>query len=525
MNISYRWLKSLVPDLQGTPQQVADRLAMLGAPVDEVLDLGAEIGDVRIARVTDVRPHPNADKLRVCTVDAGTGEALQVVCGAPNVEAGRLYPFAPVGATLPGGMQIKKAKLRGEASEGMLCSARELGLGRDHAGLMTLSGDFAPGANFRDALGLDDARLLVDVTPNRSELLSHVGIARELAPGGQAGVSLPAFDGAPAVQVDARTAGAEGEAGGVRLAIEDVAGCPRYMAAVIRGVRIAPSPEWLATRLRAVGLRPINNVVDATNYVLHELGQPLHAFDLEKLAGPAIRVRRAGAGETFVTLDGVERTLEPGDLMIADGQRSVAIAGVMGGLNSEVGDGTRDVLLECALFDPRSVRKTSRRLGLSTDASYRFERGVDPEGMPRALARAVELIVAVAGGTLKDAVDLNAQPFERRVIELRPSRVERVLGVALPPEEIAALLKEIGFGVETAPEPRVGDTEALEGEGSESPEMANGFGFEGLGSLEPDEASTMLSRLFDSALAKHFESTGLIGAPPLHVSVPGYRPD
>jgi phenylalanyl-tRNA synthetase beta chain len=450
MNLSYRWLKSLVPGLEGTPQQVADRLAMLGAPVDEVLDLGAEIGDVLIARVDEVRPHPNGDKLRVCSVDAGGGERLQVVCGAPNVQAGGFYPFAPIGATLPGGLQIRKAKLRGEASEGMLCSARELGLGRDHAGLLALSGEWTPGARFVDAVELDDARLVVDITPNRSELLSHVGIAREVAPGGVAGVTLPDFANSAGVPVDARRVEAEGEAGGVRLAIDDVDGCPRYMAAVIRGVGVGPSPEWLATRLRAVGLRPINNVVDATNYVLHELGQPLHAFDLAKLAGPAIRVRRAAPGETFVTLDGVERALEPGDLMIADGERSVAIAGVMGGLNSEVGDDTTDVLLECALFDSRSVRKTSRRLGLSTDASYRFERGVDPEGLPRALSRVAGLVVAVAGGEVVDAVDLDPAPFQRRVVELRPDRVERLLGIAVPSTEIAELLEAIGFGVEDA---------------------------------------------------------------------------
>jgi phenylalanyl-tRNA synthetase beta chain len=448
MNVSYRWLQSLVPTLQGSPQEVADRLAMLGAPVDEVVDLGAGIGDVVIARVSDVRPHPNADKLRVCTVDAGTGEPLQVVCGAPNVQAGRLYPFAPIGATLPGGMQIKKAKLRGEASEGMLCSARELGLGRDHSGLMTLAGEWQPGTNFRSALGLDDARLVVDVTPNRPELLSHLGIAREAAPNGQADVRLPAFPNAGGVSFDVRSSAETGDVGGVRLAIEDVDGCPRFTAAVIRGVHVAQSPEWLATRLRAVGLRPINNVVDATNYVMHELGQPLHAYDLAKLQGPALRVVRAAPDETFVTLDGVERALEATDLMIADGERSVGIAGVMGGENSEVGDDTADVLLECALFDPRSVRKTSRRLGLSTDASYRFERGVDPEGQVAALRRTAELIIAVAGGELVDAIDLHPRPFARRVVELRPERVAKVLGTEIPASEIASLLSAIGFGVE-----------------------------------------------------------------------------
>lgn len=445
MNVSYRWLQSLAPTLSGSPQEVADRLALLGAPVDEVVDLGAEIGGIVIARVDEVRPHPNADKLRVCTVDAGTGEPLQVVCGAPNVEAGRFYPLAPVGATMPGGMAIKKAKLRGEASEGMLCSARELGLGRDHGGLMTLAGEWTPGANLRDALGLDDARLLVDVTPNRPELLSHVGIAREAAPGGAADVTLPAVPNAVEVDYTTVEGKSTAETAGVRIAIDDAAGCPRYMAAVVRGISVGPSPEWLATRLRAIGLRPLNNVVDATNYVMMELGQPLHAFDLAHLNGGQIRVRRAEEGERFVTLDGTERVLTSTDVMIADGERSVAIAGVMGGENSEVGDGTTDLLIECALFDPALVRKTARRLGLSTDASYRFERGVDPEGQPAALRRVVELILAVAGGRVEGAVDVNPTPFHPLIVFLRPKRIEQVLGVALPVDEVRSLLNGIGF--------------------------------------------------------------------------------
>ncbi|HKP75446.1 MAG TPA: phenylalanine--tRNA ligase subunit beta, partial [Longimicrobiaceae bacterium] len=331
MDVSYRWLKALAPGIQGTAREVADRLAMLGAPVDEVIDLGAELGDVVIARVDEVRPHPDADRLRLCTVVAGKGEPLQVVCGAPNVEAGHFYPFAPVGAKLPGGMEIKQAKLRGEVSEGMLCSARELGLGRDHAGLMTLAGEYKPGTRFREALGLDDWRLVVDVTPNRGELLSHVGIARELAPDGVDDVELPSFPGAPRIKLPCRSARREGECGPIHVEIDDVDGCPRYMGAIVRGVKIAPSPEWLASRLRAVGQRPINNVVDATNYVLQELGQPLHAFDLAKLQGGEIRIRRAADGERLRTLDGVDRDLVVGDLVIADEVRPVGLAGVMGG--------------------------------------------------------------------------------------------------------------------------------------------------------------------------------------------------
>lgn len=449
MNISYRWLQSLTPSLDASPRTLADRLSLLGAPVDEVVELAAEIGDVVIARVAAVRQHPNADRLRLCTVDAGGPEPLQVVCGAPNVEAGGLYPFAPIGSSLPGGVSIRRAKLRGEASEGMLCSARELGLGRDAAGLMTLHGDFTPGANFVETLGLDDVRLVLDVTPNRPELLSHLGVAREVAPEGVAGVQLPIFSGADESPFTLSRTELEGEVGGVRVVIEDPAGCPRYTAAVIRGVRVAPSPEWLAGRLRAVGLRPINNVVDATNYVLHEVGQPIHAFDLARLSGPEIRIRKAAAGESMRTLDGGERTLVAGELVIADAERAVALAGVMGGENSEVGEATTDLLIEVALFEARAVRRTARRLGLSTDASYRFERGVDPEGLPRALTRVVQLITAVAGGRAEPvAIDLNPISFAPSLMELRPSRVRQILGVELAAGEAASLLREIGFGVE-----------------------------------------------------------------------------
>jgi phenylalanyl-tRNA synthetase beta chain len=455
MNVSYRWLQSLVPGLAEPPAQLAHRLSLLGAPADEVVDLGAGVEGVVIGRVLEVRQHPNADKLRVTRVDAGGAGPVQVVCGAPNVEAGRFYPFAPVGASLPGGLKIGKAKLRGETSEGMLCSARELGLGRDHSGLMTLAGDeWEPGAPFLRALGLDDVRLVLDITPNRPEMLSHVGVAREVAPNGAADVRVPDFPNAPASPLEVRTAGAEGELGGVRVRIEDVEGCPRYTAAIVRGVRVGPSPEWLASRLRAVGVRPINNVVDATNYVLHELGQPIHAFDLDRLRGPEIVVRRARPGETLRTLDGVDRALSEKSLLIADAEGPVALAGVMGGENSEVHDGTTAILLEVALFDPKAVRGTRTPFGLSTDASYRFERGVDPEGQARALERVVQLVVAVAGGQAdRDALDLSPAPFTRRVVELRPERVKQVLGVELPAGEIAGLLGAIGFDVDASAAP------------------------------------------------------------------------
>lgn len=449
MNISYRWLRALAPTIQESPAELVERLSSLGAPVDELVPLGDAVGDVVIARVEGVRPHPNADRLRLCTVNAGGADTVQVVCGAPNVKSGQFYPFAPVGAELPGGIKIRKAKLRGESSEGMLCSARELGLGRDHAGLMALHGTWAPGAPLVQSLGLDDVRLVVDVTPNRSELLSHIGVARELAPEGHADLQLPAFPDAWGGELHVRPPSDGETVGGVCISIADPDGCPRYTAAVVRGVSVGPSPEWLATRLRAVGVRPINNVVDATNYVLYELGQPLHAFDLSRLAGSEIRVRRARPGERITTIDGVERTLAGDELVIADAREPVALAGVMGGENSEVTADTKDVLIECALFDPKTVRRTARRLGLVTDAAHRFERGVDPAGQPVALARVVDLITAVAGGTPEPlALDINPVPFRRTRLALRPSRVEQVLGVAVPAAEVKRLLAPIGFQVE-----------------------------------------------------------------------------
>lgn len=449
MNVSYRWLTALAPGLTDAPARVVERLAMYGAPVDEVIELGAGISDIVIARVEGVRRHPNAERLSLCEVDAGGGERVQVVCGAPNVKAGRYYPFAPVGARLPGGITIRKAKIRGEESQGMLCSERELGLGRDHGGIMELRGEYAPGAPFAATLGLDDVRFVVDVTPNRPDLLSHWGLARELAPGGEAGLELPPFpDGGAAVASGVAFGRVEraGEAGGVQVRIEDAPGCPRYLGAVIRGVRVGPSPEWLAGRLRTVGLRPINNVVDATNYVLYELGQPLHAFDLDRLGGGEVRIRRARAGETIVTLDGERRVLGEEMLVIADGRVPVAVAGVMGGEESEVTAETANVFLECALFDPKVIRRTRRALGLSTDASYRYERGVDPEGMERAARRALELIRQVAGGeVVEGAVDVNPVPASAPVVALRPSRASAVLGVPFSAEAVAGHLEPLGF--------------------------------------------------------------------------------
>jgi phenylalanyl-tRNA synthetase beta chain len=449
MNISYRWLRDLAPGLEDGPEEVADRLARLGAPADSATPIGAALGDILVARVEASEKHPNADRLTLCRVDAGTGATLDVVCGAPNVREGALYPFAPVGATLPGGVRIRKAKIRGEVSEGMLCSARELGLGHDHTGILELEGDFAPGASFVEAAGLEDTRLELDITADRPDLLSHIGVARALEGVDGVRIAAPPGVGAPLLDDPAlESGGAEVASAGVRIAIDDPEACYRFLGAVIEGVEVGPSPAWLAMRLRAVGLRPINNVVDVTNYVTHELGRPMHAYDLDRLEGGEIRVRWARAGEKLRTLDGVDRTLEDGMLVIADGARAVGLAGVMGGEDTEVGEETRTVLLELAHFRPTTVRATRRAAHLSTDASYRFERGVDPDEAERALRRALAMIVALAGGRVRGAIgDAHPTPADRPEVTLRTPRASRLLGVPLGTERVRALLAPIGLEI------------------------------------------------------------------------------
>ncbi len=448
MNVSYRWLADLVPGLEIEPDAVAEHLALRGAPVEGMSTVAEGLGDVIVARVLTSGPHPNADRLSLCTVDAGSG-TLQVVCGAPNVRADGWYPFVPVGATLPGDFRIKKAKIRGEYSEGMLCSPRELGLGADHSGLLELRGDFEPGESFVKALGLDDVTLDVEITANRGDLLSHVGVARELASLGEGSVRLPDIPGDPHPALSYEEGAPEVRAGSVSIRIDDPDLCSRYLGAVIRGVTIGPSPAWLQARLRGAGARPINNVVDATNYVMLEMGQPLHAFDLAKLEGSSIVVRRAGEAEKrFTTLDDEERRLTPDMLMICDAEKPVAIAGVMGGLHSEVDESTTDILLECALFHPPSIRSTRRSLVMSTDASYRFERGVDPEEMRSAAERAIALILSTAGGIVDGPVlDVHPGTFAPATVALRLSRIEAVLGVPIPADRVQALLEPLGFRV------------------------------------------------------------------------------
>lgn len=443
MNISFNWIDELA-GLRGKlrdPRALAERLTMTAAAVEKVETVGAGLDGIVVSRVLETRPHPNADRLTLCKVDRGAGEVLDVVCGAPVVVAGGFYPHVAPGGELPAGFRIESRKIRGELSHGMLCSEAELELGRDKGGIMRLADGLEPGTPLSDALGLPDTRLTLDLNPNRVDLACHMGVAREVG-----GPPTPRDFGGPAWSPEWRDGESEASGAGVTVRIEHLNRCPRYMAAVIRGVTVGPSPPWLAGRLLAVGARPISNVVDATNYVLNEYNQPLHAFDLARLSGAEIRVRAAVAGEPLTTLDGQEHKLTPAQTVIADRDRAIAFAGVMGGLDTEVTEGTVDLLIECASFDPAGVRRTRAGAGLSTDASYRFERGIDVHAQERALARCVELILATAGGEA-DAIGLRAGPPPDPVppVDLRVSRVNQVLGFGVDGAEVLAALEPIGF--------------------------------------------------------------------------------
>ncbi|MBE0591603.1 MAG: phenylalanine--tRNA ligase subunit beta, partial [Gemmatimonadales bacterium] len=446
MNVSLSWLSALL-GRELDADDVSRRLTMLGAAVEGIERINEELDDVIVALVEHVEPHPDADRLTLCQVNDGQ-QVRQVVCGATNVRAGRKYPYAPAGGVLPGGFKLSARKIRGIVSNGMLCSPKELGLGLDHEGIMDLETDATPGTRLVDVMPLRDVRLAIDVTADRPDLLAHKGVARELAAVYGVPIRLPAIPGAPDTGPAPRRVQRQGTVGNVEIAIEDAEGCPRYMGAVIRGVTVGPSPDWLQARLRSIGARPINNVVDATNYILYELNQPMHAFDLAKVRGGKIVVRRAVQGEQILTLDGERRELTGEMTMICDAEGVTAIAGVMGGEDSEVTPETTDILLECAYFDPKRIRKTRQALKMSTDASYRFERGIDLEGMSDALRRAVVLIRAVAGGTEPDeGVDVHPKPSKPRTVFLRPARVEHLLGVPLSRDAIEGYLVRLGFPV------------------------------------------------------------------------------
>jgi phenylalanyl-tRNA synthetase beta chain len=446
VNASYEWLGELVP-LKLTPIELRDLLTARCATVDDVIQLNVELRDIVVARVVEAARHPNSDHLWLTKVDAGGGTLVEVVCGAANVSPGTLYPFAPVGSVLPGGMKIEKRKLRGENSEGMLCSARELGLGEDEAGIMALSVNVAPGTPFLEAMPIGDTRLVIDVLPNRSDLLSHEGLAREIAAATGATITRPEIvDARPFVIRTHTVKATSGKVADVSVRIEDTDGCIRYAGAVITGLKIGPSPPWLARRVQAVGARSINNVVDATNYMLFGFGQPMHAFDLERLAHRSVVVRKTRDEELIKTLDGVDRTLRAGSLVIGDGEKAVAIAGIIGGRGSEVSDATTDIFLEVAAFDPARVRATRRSLGISTDASYRFERGVDADAIPGLVEYAVRLLLSVAGGTPQgNPIDLYPLPKRSVPVSLKLVKVAKILGEHVDAGEVERNLRSVGF--------------------------------------------------------------------------------
>jgi len=446
MRVSYKWLGEYVDLSRTTPEELADKMTMSGVAVEHLDYLGEGIKNVVVGRLEKIEKHPDADKLVVCLVEAGTGELIQIVTGASNVREGHVVPVALVGAELPGGLKIKRSKLRGVESAGMLCSGQELGLDEKNLpeesrkGILILPADTPVGKDIKEVLGLDDVVLELELTPNRADCLSMVGVAREVA-------AVLGVEFRPPVIEVAETG--DNVVGLARIDIEDTELCKRYAARIFRNVKIGPSPQWMQQRLQAAGMRPISNIVDITNYVMLELGQPLHAFDYDTLGGQQIIVRRAKAGEEMVTLDNNLRKLDPGMLIIADAKVPVAIAGVMGGLETEVTDKTKTILLESAYFDGASIRRTSRKLGLSSEASKRFEKGIDLGGCVMAADRAAQLLVEMgAGEVVGGVIDNCVTKVKERVINLSLERVGLILGIDIPKETIVDILKGLGFGVE-----------------------------------------------------------------------------
>jgi phenylalanyl-tRNA synthetase beta chain len=459
VNISLSWLEAFLRRPLN-PGDVSQRLTMLGAPVDAVEPVNPGLEKIVVAKVLEVSAHPNPKftKVRMTLVDDGSGEPKAVACGAANVTAGKLYPFARVGTRLPGGkkgpIEIGERAIGGVTSRGMLCSPAELNLSEDSEGIWELETDAAPGTPLLQALPISDHRLVLDVGPNRPDLLCHKGVARELASSYQTQFRLPIIPGAEQLDVPSpRRSGDTGSVGSIRLSIEDPDSCPRFHAALIRGATVGPSPEWLRRRVESVGVRSINNVVDATNYVMFELNQPMHAYDAGLLRGARLIVRLARAGERLTTLDNVDRVLTPEMIAIADAEGVIGLAGIMGGATTEVSQQTRDILLEGAYWNPSRIRSTRRTLGMGTEASYRFERGIDRWGGADATRRCVEIILATARGELADPpLDLWPVPSNPPRIFLRPSRVAQVLGLELPWQVIEQHLTAIGAVVVSKPE-------------------------------------------------------------------------
>ena len=509
MRAPLSWIREFTPVDAPVPEVVA-ALNQLGLEVDAVDEPGREITGVVAARILDVVPHPDADKLRLADIELGDGETRRVVCGAPNIEPGMVVPYAPSGATLPGGFTLERRKIRGVVSDGMLCSAKELGLGEDHSGILGLDPASELGDDVRAVLGLDDVIFELAITPNRPDAMCIVGVARELA----AHFGLPLDVPEPDAPVDASVAN------DIRVVIEAPEQCPRYLGRVAR-VTMGESPAWMAQRLVKAGMRPISNVVDVTNYVLLERNQPLHAFDLGRLAGRGIVVRLARDGETITTLDGVERELTAEDLLICDGERAPqAIAGIMGGSTSEVTPETTEILLESAYFRPMGIARSSKRLKLRSESSARFERGIDPEAVAANAERAMELFAQVAGARVApDACDEYPTPIARPSITVRAARVNAVLGTELDAEDVWDALAPLGIDVDdsaTSPEPNTVVVTPppwrpdLEREIDLVEEVARRIGFDAIGRTLPDTHG-QVGALTDRQRERRIVADALVG--------------
>ena len=441
MKISLNWLKEYVDLTDISADDIISKLNMSGLEVEDAVNQTAIYKDFIVGFVKEKKKHPNADKLSICTVDTGA-EDLQVICGASNVDAGQKVVFAPIGTLIPkGNFKITKAKIRGVESWGMICAEDELELSDDHSGIMILDSGLKQGTPITEALRLNDTILEIAITPNRPDALSHIGAARDLAAIFNVNLKVPN------IEIKYSKTNIISEAS---VEIKDAVNCPRYTASVITGITIKESPEWLKEKLKNIGLRPINNVVDVTNYVMFETGQPLHAFDLDNLNGKKIIVQSTESETNFRTLDSKERKLPAGTLMICDSNKPIAIAGIMGGENSEINNSTKNILIESAYFNPGSIRKTSKAIGLSTDAAYRFERGIDPNGTRYSAERAAQLIHEIAGGEILDGIiDVYPNKIAEKQVELRYDRITKILGYKIPESKIKQILKSLGFKIST----------------------------------------------------------------------------
>ena len=447
MKVLLSWLREFAP-IEGDPVFIADQLSDLGLAVESMDVVGQGLEGVVVARVLALRPHPNADKIQLVDVDPGDGEALQIVCGAFNMTVGDVVPLATTGTVMPNGMRIERRKMRGEVSNGMLCSPSELGFGDDHSGIMILPPATQPGTDLGEALGIEsDVLYDLEVNPNRPDALSVAGVARDLAARLGVPFAMPRFD-VP------ETPGDIASLASVEIVDPDL--CGRFVARVLRGIAVGASVPRVANRLLALGMRPINNVVDASNYVMLELGQPNHTYDLSKVKDGALRVRWARDGERIVTLDEVERELTSRDGVITDADdHPIGIAGVMGGASTEIDDATNDVLLEMAWWEPMAIARSSKRLGLRSEASMRFERGTDPEVTDLAARRFAQLVLASGGELVSGSIDARGNLPTRSRVDVRTDRVNSLLGTDLPTEAIAAYLEPIGFVCQPSKSPDV----------------------------------------------------------------------